>query len=129
MVPFLTLRSTLSRLKCEVFTAMKLSIIVFWLLTLCGLVSGDPRVEAACSSKRLVPTWKCTRCHNPEDHRWQFVGYRELNLSGTKEVLSVRFATRSMTLIKVPVKALLSTVPRRIMIDVEADLHVKAGRW
>jgi hypothetical protein len=41
----------------------KMSMVVFWVVTPCGLT-----MEAVCSSETLVPTYKSTRHHNPQDH-------------------------------------------------------------
>jgi hypothetical protein len=72
-------------MRFEVLTA-KISMLVFWVVTPCGLVGEyesfggtyclhlqgwhlDPEMEAVCSSETLVPTFKSTRLYNPEDHR------------------------------------------------------------
>jgi hypothetical protein len=48
-------RLTISRLKFEVLTAMKMSMAVFWFVMSCGLVSGGTlKIEA----KSLVSTCK-----------------------------------------------------------------------
>jgi hypothetical protein len=44
-----------------------MSTVVFWALLSCGLVGGL-KIEAVCSSETLVPTYKSTQRHNPEDH-------------------------------------------------------------
>jgi hypothetical protein len=67
----------------------KIYIVVFWVLISCSLV-GDtsvskdyiasifkvgmkiPKMEVECSSEMLVPTYKTTRCHNPEIHNVKF---------------------------------------------------------
>jgi hypothetical protein len=64
----------------EVFTAVKMSMLAFWVVTPCGLVSryhfrgtycnSALKMEAVCSSKTLVPAYKFTWPHIPEDHGW-----------------------------------------------------------
>jgi hypothetical protein len=65
----------------EVLTVVKMSMAAFWVMTPCGLVdryqpsrrnmlppSLTLKREAVCSSETLVPIYKSTRRHNPEDH-------------------------------------------------------------
>jgi hypothetical protein len=68
-------------MRFEIFTAMKIWIVVFWVVTLCSLgdgyqrfggvyrlhLQGTIKMEAILSSKPiLVTTHKITRYHNPE---------------------------------------------------------------
>jgi hypothetical protein len=57
----------------EVLTAVKTSIMVFWVMTRRGLVVGyhslfTLKTEAIRSSETLVTSYKTTVRHNPEDH-------------------------------------------------------------
>jgi hypothetical protein len=47
-------------------TVGNLSIMVFWVVTPCGLVAL--KMEEIFSSETLVSTYKSTRRHNPQDH-------------------------------------------------------------
>jgi hypothetical protein len=50
----------------EVLTMMKISIVVFWVVTQCGLVDVYQcltlKMEAIRSSETLLTTYKTTRC-------------------------------------------------------------------
>jgi hypothetical protein len=60
--------------------ALKMSMVVFWVVTLCGHVDGSHlfgglyclhlqlQMEAVCFSELSVPTYKSIWCHNPEHH-------------------------------------------------------------
>jgi hypothetical protein len=53
-----------SNMRFEVLMVVKMS--VFCVVTPCGLVVGL-KMEAVCSSKMLVTTYKSTWCYYPED--------------------------------------------------------------
>jgi cytochrome c553 len=55
-------------MRSEVFTAVKIKIMAFLVMTPCNLVGGSAalNMEVICSSGMLVTT--CARCHNREDH-------------------------------------------------------------
>jgi hypothetical protein len=56
----------------DVFTDIKIRIVVFCVVTHCNPVGcyqrSTMKMEAIASSETLVTTHKTTRCHNPEDH-------------------------------------------------------------
>jgi hypothetical protein len=53
---------TTGPMRFEVLTVVKMSVLVFWVVTLCGLVGGHQF-----SSEMLVSTYKSSQCHNPEN--------------------------------------------------------------
>jgi hypothetical protein len=53
---------------------LRMSVVVFWVVTPCGLVGGQQRFVGTCCLnvqpwrwKQYVTPFKSTRCHNPED--------------------------------------------------------------
>jgi hypothetical protein len=67
-------------MRLEVLMVVSMSMVVYWVGTLCGLVNGyqhfsehtsDLKIEAVCSSKMMVPIYISPHCHNPEDHHGQ----------------------------------------------------------
>jgi hypothetical protein len=52
------------KVRFEVLTAVKMSMLVFWVVTPCGLVAL--KMEAVCSRETLVSTYKSTRRYDPE---------------------------------------------------------------
>jgi hypothetical protein len=71
----------------EAVSFIKLSLVVFWIVTAYGLVGGYKRFEETCHGEdrgdiflRNVGTitYKTARCHNPEDHNRQL--HRRENL-------------------------------------------------
>jgi hypothetical protein len=63
------------KLRFEVHTPVKMLMLVFSVVTLCGLIgryqnfrgSSALKMEALCSSETLASTYKSTWCCNPED--------------------------------------------------------------
>jgi hypothetical protein len=49
--------------------AVKMLMLVFWVVTLCGLVgrASALKMETVCFSETLVSTYKSTWHYNPED--------------------------------------------------------------
>jgi hypothetical protein len=62
-------------MKFKVLTAVKMSLFVFWIVTLSGLVYVvDTTVSmkrTICISEMLVSTYKPPQHFNPEDRHWQ----------------------------------------------------------
>jgi hypothetical protein len=60
------LKLRLLKARFEVLTAVKISMVVFWVVTPCQLTSEyqSLKMEAVCSSKTIL-AYKPTRCHNP----------------------------------------------------------------
>jgi hypothetical protein len=56
---------TLYFLRTEVLTAVKMYVVVFWVVT-CGLLGGDG--GSMFLQFQLVTTYKTKQCHNPEDY-------------------------------------------------------------
>jgi hypothetical protein len=61
-------------LRFEVLTAVKMSMLVFWVVTLCGLVGRYQRfgeqtasIFRAEASEMMVSIGKSIHCYNPED--------------------------------------------------------------
>jgi hypothetical protein len=52
-------------MRLEVLTAVKMSMVVFWVVTQCGLV-GDTDVSEKCTTS-IFRVYDA-RCHNAEDH-------------------------------------------------------------
>jgi hypothetical protein len=70
-------------MRFEVLTAVKMSMLVFWDVTLCGLVADALKMEAICSFETLVSTYKSARHCNSEVQRRQLVQrYSDLNQMG-----------------------------------------------
>jgi hypothetical protein len=65
----LWLQWTLSDVRFEVLTVVKMSMLVFWIVMLCGLEAL--KMERVCFSETLVSTYKSTWCYNPEDQYHQ----------------------------------------------------------
>jgi hypothetical protein len=53
-----------SNIRFEVLMAVKISVLVFWAVTPCGLVAL--KMEAGCFSEMFVPTYKSTWHYNPK---------------------------------------------------------------
>jgi hypothetical protein len=86
-------RAPTSHMRSVVLTAVKMSMLVFWVVTPCGLVgryqrfrgtyclllqgflspSSAPKMEALCFSETLVSTFKSTRRYYLEDQHRQFL--------------------------------------------------------
>jgi hypothetical protein len=77
-------RISVAHVRFEVLTAVKMSILIFWVVTPRGrirryqrfeetfcLPSSILKEEAVCSSETLLPAYKSTRRYNPEDGRGQ----------------------------------------------------------
>jgi hypothetical protein len=61
-------------MRFEVLTAVKVSMLVLWLVTSCGIVSyiymNVFKMAVMCSSETLVSAYEITRRYNPEgQHR------------------------------------------------------------
>jgi hypothetical protein len=55
-------------MRLSILTAVKMSMLAFWVVTPCGLVGRyQMKMETVCSSDILVSTYNSTRGHNPEE--------------------------------------------------------------
>jgi hypothetical protein len=83
-------------MKSEVLTAVKMSLLVFWVVTPCGLAgryqrfegSYSLKMETMCSSETLVST-ESTRRYNPEDKHRQVYCVLFLHISSTGLQLTI----------------------------------------
>jgi hypothetical protein len=63
------LRFPPSHVSSEVLTAVNISMLLFWVVTSCGLVGKYLKTETVCFFETLVSTYEYTRRHNPEEHQ------------------------------------------------------------
>jgi hypothetical protein len=64
----------LYNMRFEVLSAVKMFSVVFWIVVPCEFVGGYQPFSpeyGRCFSAILVPTYKSTWCHNPENHPGQ----------------------------------------------------------
>jgi hypothetical protein len=78
---YFTLKTYIFHVRFEVLTAVKMSMLVFWVVTPCGLVRRYQRfgetyclqllyMETVCFSETLVSAYKSTWSYNPEDQTY-----------------------------------------------------------
>jgi hypothetical protein len=73
-----------SNVRFVVLTAVKMSVLFFWIVTLCGLVCTYSFGEACCLhlqaefSKMLISTYKSTQCNNTKGRHREKEHYSEL---------------------------------------------------
>jgi hypothetical protein len=71
-------------MELEVLTAVKSLMLIFWIVTPCGLLADTNisalKMEAVCSSETLVSIYKSTRCYYPK-YQHQQMDYCWINIA------------------------------------------------